>query len=124
MMNMFEDGRLSGDDAIMIWARAMLWVIPVGIALVIAATILFNIGYAIATNNENPSFLVDERDHAISGFGMKVTLIVTSIGFIGLIIALAMGTEVLTALIGMWFAFAAGSLVGDLSKLVRYRGVF
>ena len=121
MMNMFEDGRLSGDDAIMIWARAMLWVIPVGIALVIAATILFNIGYAIATNNENPSFLVDERDHAISGFGMKVTMVLTSIGFIGMVVALALGVDTLTALIGMWFAFAAGSFIGDLAKIVRYR---
>ena len=125
LRRMFDDGRLAGDDAVQVWAQAMLWVIPVGIALVIISTILFNILYAIATNTENPSFLTDERDHAISGFGMKVTLIVTSIGFIGLIIALAMGTEVLTALIGMWFAFAAGSLVGDLSKnRAKTRGNF
>ncbi len=121
LTRMFEDGRLSGDDAIKIWAQGMLWVIPIGIGLVIGVMILFNIIYAIATNNESPSFLVDERDHAITGFGMKVTMIVTSIGFIGMIVALALGTATLTALIGVWFAFAAGSLIGDLAKLARYR---
>ena len=102
----------------------MVWVIPVGIAVVIVLTIGFNILYAIATNNPDPSFLTDERDHAIQGFGMKVTLIVASIGFMGMVIALALGTPILTALIGLWFAFSAGSLLGDLGKLARYRGAF
>ncbi len=124
LQRMFEDGRFAGEDAIQVWAKAMLWVIPVGIAVVIAITILFSILYAIVTNTENPSFLVDERDHAISGFGMRVTMVVTSIGFIGTIVALAFGTAVLTALIGMWFAFAIGSFSGDLAKLIRYRGAF
>lgn len=121
LSNLFADGRLDGPDAVMIWARAMLWVIPVGIALVIAATIAFNILHAIATNEARPSFLVDERDKLISNFGMKVTMVVTSIGFIGMIVALAMGVSALAALIGMWFSFAAGSFAGDLAKMARYR---
>ena len=70
LMAMFEDGRLAGDDAVMVWARAMLWVIPIGIALVIATMILFNILHAIATGTESPSFLVDERDKIIPPSGM------------------------------------------------------
>ena len=124
LQRMFEDGRLSGDDAIKIWAQGMLWVIPVGIGLVIAITILFNILYAIATNNQSPSFLVDERDQAITGFGMKVTMVITSIGVIGMMIALALGVTTLSALIGLWFSFAAGSMIGDLAKLARYRRGF
>lgn len=122
LRNMFADGRLAGDETIQVWAQAMLWVIPIGIAAVIATTILFNIAHAIATGTEKPSFLTDERDHAISGFGMQVTMVVTSIGVIGMVIALAMGVQTLKALIGMWFAFAAGSLLGDIGKLIRYRG--
>ena len=41
LRRMFADGRLGGDDAVQVWAQAMLWVIPVGIALVIVVTILF-----------------------------------------------------------------------------------
>ncbi len=123
LMAMFEDGRLAGDDAVMIWARAMLWVIPIGIALVIATTILFNIlhAIAIATGTASPSFLVDERDKIISNFGMKVTGIVLSIGFIGAVIALANGIAPLSAFIAMWFGFAAGDLAGNLAKMIRYR---
>ena len=121
LRRMFADGRLGGDDAVQVWAQAMLWVIPVGIALVIVVTILFNIAHAIATNEPKPSFVVDERDHAISGFGMKVTMIITSVGIIGMIVALAMGVATLTALIAMWFAFALGSFIGDAAKVVRYR---
>lgn len=124
LSRMFDDGRLLGEDAVQVWAKAMLWVIPIGIAAVIIITIGFNIIYAIATNNQSPSFLVDERDHAIQGFGMRVTMVAVSIGFILMVVALAMGTEILTALIGLWFAFAIGSFVGDLAKLMRYRGVF
>ena len=124
LRRMFEDGRLAGDDAIQVWAQAMLWIIPIGIAVVIAATIGFNIIYAIATNNESPSYLVDERDHAIQGFGMKVSMIAVSIGVILMIVALALGTATLTALIGLWFAFSFGSLLGDTCKLLRYRGAF
>ena len=121
LMAMFEDGRLAGDDAVMIWARAMLWVIPIGIALVIATTILFNILHAIATGTASPSFLVDERDKIIPNFGMKVTGIVLSIGFIGAVIALAIGIAPLSAFIAMWFGFAAGDLAGNLAKMIRYR---
>ena len=124
LQNLFADGRLSGDDAIKIWAQSMLWVIPVAIAFMIATTILFSIFHAIATNDAKPSFVVDERDHAISRFGMQVTMIATSVGFIGMIIALAMGVATLTVLIGVWFAFAIGSLAGDLAKLARYRRGF
>ena len=121
LQNMYADGRLVGDETIQVWAQAMLWVIPIGIAAVIATTILFNILHAIVTNTPKPSFLVDERDHAISRFGMQITMVISSIGLIGMVIALAMGTDTLKSLIGLWFAFAAASLFGDFGKLIRYR---
>jgi hypothetical protein len=121
LRRMFADGRLAGEDAVQIWAQAMLWVVPMGIVLVILATILFNILHAIATNEPRPSFVVDERDHAIQGFGMKVSMVVASVGFIGMVVLLALGTPVLTALIGMWFAFAAGDVLGKLARIFRYR---
>ena len=118
---MFGDGRLDGPDAIMLWARAMLWIIPIGIALAIGLTIIFNIVFAIVTMDANPSFVVDERDKAISNFGMKVTLIVVSTAFIGAMISLATGMATLTALIAMYFGFSAGDLGGNIAKFTRYR---
>ena len=121
LIQMFDDGRLTGDDAIMIWARAMLWVIPIGIVIVIVLTIAVNIHHAIATGDEKPSFLVDEWDKSISNFGMKVTMVIASIFFIGVMIALAMGLSPLIGFIALYFGYSAGDMGGNLAKMVRYR---
>ena len=55
---------------------------------------------------------------------ITITMWVAAIGFMGMVVALAMGVGTLTAQIGMWFAFAIGSLGGDLAKLARYRRGF
>lgn len=121
LSNMFADGRLDGPDAAMVWARAMLWVIPIGIALVIICMIVFNILVAIADRDPAPSFLVDERDKAIKVFGMQFTIVLTSIAFIGGMIALALGGKPLLVFIGMFFGFSFGDLIGNFAKLIRYR---
>lgn len=121
LQNMFAEGRLDGPDAAMIWARAMLWVIPIGIITVILCIILFSIVFAIIEGEGNPSFVVDERDKAIEVFGMRFTMVATSIGFIGGLIALAMGVTTLYVFIGMFFAFSIGDMTGNFAKLIRYR---
>lgn len=121
LSNMFADGRLDGPDALAVWARAMLWVIPVGIIVVIICVILANILFAIITNDPNPEMLVDERDRAIQNIGLRFTAVGTSIGFIGGLIALAMGTAPLYVLIGMFFSFSLGDLAGNFAKMVKYR---
>jgi len=121
LRTMAADGLLSGPAAIETWARAMLWVIPVGIALVIAMTILVSIGHAIVTGEPKPSFIVDERDKAIQVFGMRVTMVIVGAGFIGMVVALALGVGTLSALIGLWFAMAAGDIFGNLGRIYRYR---
>lgn len=121
LSGMFADGRFDGPDALMIWARAMLWVIPIGIGVVIVCIILFNILFAIAAGEENPSFVVDERDKAIQVFGMRFTMVFTGIGFIGGMVALAYGIDPLFVFIGMFFAFSFGDMIGNFAKLIRYR---
>lgn len=121
LANMFEDGRLSGPDALMVWARAMLWVIPVGILTVIVCVILANIIAAIIANEPKPTFIVDERDRAIQNIGLRFTAVVTSIGFIGGMVGLAAGAQPLYVLIGMFFAFSVGDLIGNFAKIVKYR---
>ena len=121
LSDMFAEGRFDGPDALMVWARAMLWVIPIGIGVVIICVILFSIVFAIAEGNGNPSFVVDERDKAIQVLGMRFTMVVVSIGFVGGIIALAIGIAPLLVFIGLFFAFSAGDLIGNFAKLVRYR---
>lgn len=121
LANLFSDGRLDGPDAVMVWARAILWAIPIGIATVIICVILFNILFAIAERDPNPSFVVDERDQQIKVLGMQFTMVIVSIAFIGGVAALAMGAETLHVLIGMFFGFSLGDLIGNFAKLIRYR---
>jgi len=121
LSNMFASGRLDGPDALMIWARAMLWVIPVGIVTATICVILANIIFAIVTNDPKPSFLVDERDRFIQNIGWRFTAIATSAGFIGAMVALAAGFAPLYVLIGMFFAFSMGDVVGNIAKIVKYR---
>ncbi len=121
LSNMFADGRLDGPDAAMVWARAMLWVIPIGIAVVIICMILFSVLFAIAERDPNPSFVVDERDKAIKAFGMQFTMVVTSIAFISGMVALAFSIKPLFVFIGMFFGFSFGDLIGSFAKLTRYR---
>ena len=121
LSNLFGNGRLDGADAAMVWARAMLWVIPIGIATVIICIILGNILFAIAERDPKPSFVVDERDKAIKDFGMRFTTVIVSVAFMGGIVALALGTKPLIVFIGMFFGFSLGDLIGNSAKLIRYR---
>ena len=121
LVEMFGAGTLSGPDALQIWARMVLWVIGAAIVLTIVLTILFNIVFAIATGEKSPQFLSDERDRVFEVRGMGATTLVMIFGFIGAIVALALGQTPLFAFIQLYFSLALGSLAGDLVKLASYR---
>lgn len=118
---MFASGALDGPDALQVWARMILWAIAAGIALHIGLTILFSILTAIATRDENPSFVSDERDKMFGIRAMGMTMFVVAFGFVGSIIGLALGWSGLTAYLVIYFSFALGSLAGDMVKLASYR---
>ncbi len=118
---MFVDGTSVAPDGVMIWAREVIWVIPGGIILTIVMVILANILWAIFTGETKPSFLVDERDRGIQINGMATTMVVTVLGFLASIAALAYGISNFIAFNIVFFSLALGSLSGDLSKLWLYR---
>lgn len=116
-----EAGVFAGPDALMIWARTVLWAIPIGIIMMIVMMIFFNIVYAIATNNPKPSFVVDERDQSIKIWGLRVTGGAISTGFIISLLGLALGWSAFVAVNVIFFSLAIGDLLGGLTKLVLYR---
>jgi len=113
-------GAFAGPDWAMAWARQVLWMIGLGIAVAIAVSVLFAILWRVVTGEE-PDDLVDERDRLISGHGWKVALIVTSAGFVAALGALALGAGPFAALNGMLASFALGDLAGNCARLLRYR---
>jgi hypothetical protein len=114
-------GAFDGPDGLMIWARAVLWLIGVGIVLTIITTILFSILHSIFTNNAAPSMIVDERDRMIGIWGMRVTWVVCSLAFIAAMFALAFGWTPFAILNMIVAGFAVGDLAGNLAKFGLYR---
>ncbi|SMY08512.1 hypothetical protein [Flavimaricola marinus] len=121
LINMYGSGALDGPDATQVWARMILWTIAAGIVLTVVLIILANILIAIVERGENTGFIVDERDKVFEIRGNSVTMLFAAIGFVGSIVALAMGFEALTVFVMIYFSFALGSLAGDLVKIASYR---
>ncbi len=121
LREMFAAGAFNGPDALQVWAQMTLWVIGAAIVLTILLTIAFNIVFAIATGDHDPSFLKDERDAVFEMRGNGATTLLMVLGFIGSIVALAVGSSALTAFLILYFLTAAGSLMGDIVKLLSYR---
>ena len=118
------DGVFSGPDGLMLWARAVLWLIALGIGVAIVVTILINIAYAMITGEKKPDFLHDERDTLIGLRGMQATMVVLSAGIVLAIIALAAGYTILTVLNLILIACALGSFASEVTKLLLYRRGF
>lgn len=117
----YEAGEFDGPDGLMIWARTVLWVIPIGIGLMIIATILTSIVHAIVTKTPNPSFIVDERDRHIGRYGTIVTMSLSGAGLILAMVFLAIGWSPLAAMNTIFFSYAASDLIGNLVKLILWR---
>lgn len=113
-------GAFDGPEGLQAWARQVLWMIPAGIALAIAVSVVMAILHRLITG-EDPDDLTDERDRAIAAHGWKVTTIAASAGFIAALAALAFGASVFAALNGMLAAFALGDTVGNVARLIRHR---
>jgi hypothetical protein len=117
-------GRYDGVDGMMLWARAVLWLIVISISIGIVLTILFNIGYVIITGEAKPSFKTDERDGLITLRAMQVAQGVLAIGIVFAIIFLAWGGAGLMFLNLIMASCGAASLGGDVTKLYLYRRGF
>ncbi len=121
LLAMNAAGQFDGPDAVNVWARMVIWVIPIAIIGTILGTILFNIGYAIVTHTEKPSFLVDERDKLFDQRGIVAVVIFAAAGFILSIVTLAFGRSALVGFNIIYFSMALGSMAADLVKFASYR---
>jgi hypothetical protein len=121
LLEMNAAGQFDGLDAVNVWARMVVWVIPIAIGATIIGTFLFNIGYAIVTGKDKSSFLVDERDKLFDRRGIIAVVIFAGGGFMLAIIGLALGWSALTGFNLIYFAMALGSISADLVKFISYR---
>lgn len=120
VVSQYAAGAYDGADWAMVWARHVLWMIPAGIVIAIAVSILFALVWRAVTG-EDPDELIDERDRLIASFGWKVNAIAAAVGFFAALVWLASGGSVFATLNLMLAAFAACDVVSSLAKLLRYR---
>jgi hypothetical protein len=110
-------GALSGDDALVVWARSIMWIIPAAIGL----TIILNILIAILANDRDCRSVVDERDRVFQLRGMSITLFSVGVGFTAMILALAFGWSAIAGLTVLYGSIALGDLVGNAVRFASYR---
>lgn len=114
-------GAFDGADALQVFGKTVIWVIPLSIAVTLVLTVLGNIVLAILTGDPKPDFTVDERDRTFRIRGLWGTIAVIGAGFILAMAGLALGWAALPVFTLLYFAFAAGDLTGNLIRLGSYR---
>ena len=89
LWDLWQTGALGGPDGLQIWARTVLWAIPMAIVGTIVLTILAAILHGAITRQ--PDIGKDERDTAYQLRGMATTMIVASFGVVAAIVVLCFG---------------------------------
>ena len=118
---MFHDGTSTAPDALQIWARTVIWVIPASIGSIIALTILSTVIHAILAGGKTPAFLKDERDTKFEMWGMGAMMLFTVAGFLAAMSVLALGYSGFIAFNLIYLGFSLGDLASNLLKLTLYR---
>ena len=109
-----------------------LWgiVIVLAVFVTIFATILTHIVYAIIqairTGEQNPKIedFEDERDQLINLRGTRITYLVSSVGVFLSMLTFVLGQPPLVMFTLLIFFGVVAQIVGDLSRLYRYRRGF
>jgi len=118
---MFADGRFDAADASSLIGKSILLLMAGGIALHIAATFLFNILYAIAANEPDQSFLVDERDRDFELRALRIAYHSFGAGYVISMIALALGYTPFVVFNLIIFSCFVSTTAEGLARLFFYR---
>jgi len=113
-------GDFDGPQGPQVWAVVVLKLIGASITIGIVLAVLSAIIWHIVTG-ERSTLTRDERDRAIAGTGWRWAMIGSAIGFVGGIIALALGQGVIFALNLMLAGCALGDTFGNMAKFRAYR---
>ncbi len=120
-----DAGLFLGPDALMIWARSVLWLVLISMAIAIGVTIIFTILYTIVTGEKKPSDLKDERDRMIEIRGMRIESVVVHLGILAAILDLAWGgAGAIRALNLILIGLSLSGIVKDIFKIYRHRRGF
>jgi len=126
MSNMVDAGQFNGPDAMSLLGKSVLILMGCAIVLTIALVVLSTIIFTIrqkAKNGENkqPKFELDERDQMIELRVTRITEVITGLGYVVSMIALAMGQTPFVTINMIVASFMLGAISGQVIKLFIYR---
>jgi uncharacterized membrane protein YwzB len=114
------EGLFDGPEALQAWARSVLLLIAISIGIAIAVTVVFHIGYTIATGEQTDDRR-DERDYLIERRALTWAWYLLSFGILGVIIDLALGASAFRAMNLILGLCLVSEMFKDSAKLVLYR---
>lgn len=118
---LYASGADLAPDGLQIWARSMLWVIPVSIVANIGLTILASIIESAVTGQPRTLTLKDERDRQFELHGMGAMILLVVVSFLGAMIWLSLGGSAFNAFNLIYLGFFLGDICNSLVKLGLYR---
>lgn len=126
LFQMIQDGGLTETPVFRLWGIVIMLGIIVTIVAMILTHILSTIILVIKTGEEDPQIedLEDERDKLIDLRGTKVTYFVSSIGSFLAMLTFALGQSPLVMFTLLILFGLVAQIVGDISRLYRYRRGF
>jgi heme/copper-type cytochrome/quinol oxidase subunit 2 len=113
-------GRFDGPDALQLWARMVLKLIAVSLAIAVGINILVHVVYRVVTG-EKPHDQKDERDRELERTALTWSWYLLSFGILAVIVDLAMGASAFRAMNLIISLCAISELFKDALKLWLYR---
>jgi hypothetical protein len=126
VFQMIQKGSFNSDNVFRLWGINIALAVFVTIAATVLTQIVSTIIKAIRTGEENPEIdsLDDERDRLIDLRGTKVTFFISSIGAFLAMLTFVLGQPPLVMFTLLIFFGVLAQVIGDITRLVLYRGGF
>lgn len=123
VLGMNADGRFDGEDATKLIGQSVLILIGAQILATIVIQILATVFHAIATRGQERD-IIDERDKLIELRALRVSFILTGVGILGAMTAMALGSTVFVTFMIIIAAMTVGDFIGNATRLRLYRRGF
>ena len=121
ILAMFSDGTSTAPDAMQLWARTVIWVVPISIVATVTLIVVASVVHTALSGEKQAVFLKDERDGKFELWGMGAMMLLVVLGFLAALSALALGYSGFIAFNLIYAGFALGDIAGNLVRLGLYR---
>jgi hypothetical protein len=126
VFQMVQNDSFTSENVFRLWGIIIALAVFVTVAATILTQIVSAVIEAIRTGNEEPEIdsLEDERDRLIDLRGTQVTYLVSSIGAFIAMLTFVLGQPPLVMFTLLIFFGVLAQIIGDVSRLILYRGGF